>query len=129
MSNGASAFDWADYIEFAKDLIGNGTSSEAAKRSAISRSYYGAFLLARNLADDKGWVTVTFKSTDHKNIKDYFTNHSTDLTINQIGQNLDRLRIDRNKVDYDNVCYGLDVSALKCVRRAEWVKNSLKKYR
>lgn len=129
MSNGASAFDWADYIEFARDLISNGTHSEAAKRTAISRSYYGAFLLARNLADSKGWVAATYTSSDHRIIKDYFKNNPTDETINKIGHNLDRLRINRNKVDYENVCYRLDDSALKCVRRAEWVKNNLEKYR
>ena len=45
------SFDWSQYLNLAKELAGQATipaEQEARLRDAISRSYYAAFILARN---------------------------------------------------------------------------------
>lgn len=45
------SFDWSGYLDVAKELASVALTSankEAKLRSAISRAYYAAFILARN---------------------------------------------------------------------------------
>jgi hypothetical protein len=47
------SFDWSEYIDLAHDLRLSANGREAYLRSAISRAYYGVFILARNHLRDK----------------------------------------------------------------------------
>lgn len=126
MSNGSSAFSWEDYISLARNILAVTSPSEAAKRSAVSRSYYGAFILARNLAITKGWVIPVPSDNIHHTVIDYFTSQPTD-PMKQIGHTLDRLRNHRNKADYDDVFEKLNEHSSASVKRAEHIKNMLNK--
>ncbi len=100
------SFDWANYLDVAKDLCGksNGTQlvPEAKFRCAISRAYYGAYCSARNYLRSKG-ISVPTNGEGHQIVRENFYN-SSNKTEQQIGENLNRLRIARNKADY-NDCY------------------------
>ncbi len=104
------SFDWADYLSLAQELSGNmvsQASQEAKLRSAISRAYYAAFCKARNHLRDKEGYLVTQEVEVHQDIRNEFK-RSDDKEHRQIGQHLDRLRRDRNKVDYDDNVASLD---------------------
>ena len=47
------SFDWTKYLDLAKQLYS--ASDDASLRSAVSRSYYCAFNLARARAESKGY--------------------------------------------------------------------------
>jgi uncharacterized protein (UPF0332 family) len=45
-------FDWADYLEYAEDLVAQQSVTECEARTAVSRAYYALFGCARQwLAD------------------------------------------------------------------------------
>lgn len=55
-----SVFDWAQYLTLAEDLRegrGSTVNEEARLRSAVSRAYYTAFCLARDLLIDEGEIS------------------------------------------------------------------------
>lgn len=128
MSNGSN-YNWTDYIELSEKLLEKDIFPElveSAKRSAISRAYFGAFCLARNLLAEKGWLKVKNNIQDHKNVKNFFEN-SSDKTKKKIGTKLDRLRKRRNEADYNNVFYKVDNYAQFCVKMAKEIQEELKK--
>ncbi len=98
------SFDWSEYYKLAEDLATRTTSyasQEADLRSAISRAYYAAFCKGRNLLRDKDGETIPVNGSAHWFVKNKFM-RSSDRVRKKIGQNLDRLRLDRNKADYDD---------------------------
>jgi len=103
------SFDWSEYLNLAKELAKQSSSpaSEEAKlRSAISRAYYAAFCKARNYLRDVKGIQMTGSAQDHQIVAKLFKACS-DRNWNKVGVNLERLRIDRNKVDYDDSISGL----------------------
>jgi len=103
------SFDWSEYLNLAQELAGQATmpaTQEAKLRSAISRAYYAAFCKARNHLRDKERLAIPSGGKAHLYVRDQFKN-SLDSSRKRIGHNLDRLRIDRNKVDYDDSVTGL----------------------
>lgn len=88
------SFNWREYIKLAEDLIKNQT--EASLRSSISRSYYGAFCIARN---KKGYKEYKEKNIHWEVINGY--KNSNKENEQKIGILLDALRKDRNKADYN----------------------------
>ena len=102
-------FDWSEYLNLAENLAGqadNLISEETKLRCSISRAYYAAFCKARNYLRDIEGVSIPQSGKSHKIVIDNFKK-STDKTRKKIGINLDRLRIDRNKADYDDIVEGL----------------------
>jgi hypothetical protein len=99
-------FDWSEYLNLANKLVGAKSTTpqadEACHRAAVSRAYYAAYCLTRNLARGRGWVTLTGAAIDHRNVKNHFKN-SRQKNKKQIGVNLERLRADRNDADYKDV--------------------------
>lgn len=92
-------FDWREYLELARELIGQGSSSypeEAAKRSAVSRAYYAAFCWARNYAEANWGFRRTSGAEDHKRLREHLRRQSR----MQLASNLNRLREWRNICDY-----------------------------
>lgn len=89
------AFDWNDYFTLAGEL--NSPGNEAKIRSAISRSYYCAFNLAKAyLFKEKG----KFKYQDHEDLWIRFADYDDDrVSIESWGN---RIRLIRNSADYDN---------------------------
>nr|CBH37085.1 conserved hypothetical protein [uncultured archaeon] len=102
-------FDWSDYLDLANELAGeiaSQTTEEAKLRSSVSRAYYAAFCKARNYLRDIEGQSIPPTGIAHVIVRDVFK-HNADRQRRKIGQNLDRLRIDRNKVDYDDSVTGL----------------------
>jgi len=94
------SFNWVLYISFAKELLSHykiSCSQEACFRSAISRSYYGVFCIARNLLESRGHRIP--KKDIHNFVKRQYT-ESPNMKEKKIGADLDRLRKARNKADY-----------------------------
>jgi len=97
-------FDWSEYLNLAKELAGHAVSragQEARLRVAISRAYYAAFCKCRNHLRDKEVHHVPSGSRAHQYVRDQFKRSPNKLR-KRIGYNLERLRSDRNKADYDD---------------------------
>ena len=55
------SFDWSEYLNLAKELANQAiapANQEAKLRTAISRSYYAAFINARNYLRDKEGILI-----------------------------------------------------------------------
>jgi uncharacterized protein (UPF0332 family) len=120
------SFDWSEYLHLAQELTGQAVtppSQEAKLRSAISRAYYAAFCLARNHLLDKGYPVPT-DGRAHKYVPQKFKSRP-DLSHRQIGENLDRLREDRRKADYDNVVSGLPSKTRMAIKLAKQAISTL----
>lgn len=97
------SFNWSEYLGLAQQLAGKAQISatqESRLRSAISRAYYAAFLLARNYLRDEESISIPEKQS-HKFVIEQFKNSSEEVR-KKIGKNLARLRFNRNKADYDD---------------------------
>lgn len=128
------SFNWTAYLDVAKELCGktNGIAltAEAKSRCAISRSYYSAFCSSRNFLINKGNV-IPEDGSAHMQVRQEFYN-STDQTWKQIANNLNRLRLARNKADYCNSYKGsnratVHYEALTSLSHSESILNDLNK--
>ncbi|MCC3444670.1 MAG: hypothetical protein JGK01_23865 [Microcoleus sp. PH2017_03_ELD_O_A] len=100
------SFDWLQYLNLAKELAGQATipaEQEARLRDAISRSYYAAFILARNYLRDK-------------------QGHSR---CQLIADNLAVLRRYRNQADYDDNFPLLSAIASIAIKRSQEIISNL----
>ncbi len=97
------SFEWSEYLNLARSLVGQSTdqpTQEAAQRAAISRAYYAAFCRARNyLRDHDNVQHIPLDGRAHFEVPDQFL-QSRDTVRRSIGDDLRRLRIDRNYADY-----------------------------
>lgn len=115
------SFDWSEYLKIANKLVQAKSTfyaSEGCQRTAISRAYYAAYCKARNLARDRGWVTLTKSAKDHSIVKNHFQN-SRQRNKSRIGVILDRLRDDRNDADYEDVLNNPNAIASVSIMRAK----------
>jgi hypothetical protein len=111
---------WSEYIVLADELAGHG--SEASKRSAVSRAYYGAFNPARRWLEAN--VGPISNRAAHKQVWDAFSvpelaSEDTRTKWEYIGQIGELLRTLRNQADYDDDIPNLDLRAPEAVIRAE----------
>jgi uncharacterized protein (UPF0332 family) len=86
-----------DFLTVAR-LLSAG-STEASWRSAISRAYYAAFHISRDLLEALGF-TVPFGDQAHAYLYRRLQNCGHPL-VASAGMSLDRLRSERNRADYD----------------------------
>jgi uncharacterized protein (UPF0332 family) len=96
-------FDWSEYVGFAEWLVANAAnlpSPEAARRSAVSRAYYGAFQSALALLLRKKEYEATGDAKEHGNVQRAYQQHQN-APRRQIGTWLGRLRDRRNRADYE----------------------------
>ncbi len=95
------SFDWKLYIELSDELIKHQRThslKEAYLRSAISRSYYGVFSIAKNLLI---YRTVYFPREDtHRFVREEF-NRAPSRKEKSIGTKLGRLWTERKDADYE----------------------------
>ena len=85
-----------DFLSLARRLVLE--STEAAWRSAVSRAYYAAFHVARELLEDFHF-RVPRPEQAHKSLA-YRLSNCGDPQIQQAGSDLDVLRDLRNQADY-----------------------------
>ena len=122
------SFDWLEYLDLAQELARPPTgpsSQEARLRSAISRSYYAAFCKARNhLRDKEGDDTIPSGGQVHSYVRNQFMGNS-DRVRKKVGENLNQLRIYRNKADYDDIVAGLPATTKRVLKQAKRVISTL----
>lgn len=121
------SFDWSEYLNLAREIIGQTTTpanQEARLRSAISRAYYAAFILARNHLRDKEGHSIPETADVHRYVIVQFE-QSSDPVRKAIGTKLKQLRRDRNQADYNDTVAGLFVMSQKAIRRSRQVISSL----
>lgn len=121
------SFDWKLYIQLADELISHQRTvalQEAYLRSAISRSYYGVFCIARNFLVKRG---LTIPKTDtHKFVRDKYW-EANDKEEKKIGKGLRDLWLDRKDADYENKA-NININRAKTVHQlASQIMNNLRK--
>jgi hypothetical protein len=121
------AFDWSEYLAFARWLQGNtppGVTPEAGQRSAVSRAYYAAFCHARNYARDYLGFVPREDADDHGRLRA----HLKSRRRHKVGQSLERLREWRNQCDYlDTLSADLAAMLAAALQEADYVFSSLQK--
>ena len=124
-------FDWSEYFYLAKELAE--TSEEAELRSAVSRAYYSAFCLARNYLRDiqldprLSWHK-TYDINAHQYVAEEFIYHQSKSQIMiEIAKDLTRLRIMRNKADYEDTMFNLKKEARTALMLAKNIISALSK--
>ena len=103
------SFNWSEYLNLARELAGkdpNPATQEAKLRSAISRSYYAAFIHARNFLRDSEDITIP-RQNSHQFVISQFTNSPTDERRRKLGAKLQILRGYRRQADYEDRITGL----------------------
>ena len=106
------AFDWRTFLTLAQILVKQ-ESNDAALRSAISRAYYAAYIVAR-----RHWETangpVPREGSSHKIIWDGYANGSGNIE-RRIATDGNTMFTHRNRADYDDNIPGDLVSTAKTV--------------
>lgn len=123
------SFNWAEYLILADTLFiarAKFPHEEACFRTAISRAYYAAFCEARNHARKEGLTTLDGTGKDHGRVAEYYRGLPIEFR-QQIGLRLERLRLDRNRADYDNAMGRVDSICEASLRTAREVLDYLKK--
>lgn len=123
------SFDWAQYLNLAKDLIRDKdklSSEEACLRAAISRSYYSAYCTARNRARDLESLMLSKTGEDHRKVVEHYI-RSSEYKKKKIGSDLDRLRIDRAKADYNDRINNLGKMSSISTQMAERILGLIKR--
>ncbi len=103
------SFDWSQYLNLAKELAGEGTTpanQEAKLRDAINRSYYAAFILARNHLRDKEGYSIPTTGEAHGYVWEQFKLNPAPVR-QLVAGNLKRLRGYRKQADYVDTFPGL----------------------
>lgn len=121
------SFNWSEYLSLAFHLAGVPgitVDPEASKRSAISRSYYFGYCSARNHLIKVDRVTIPKSAKAHREVSDKFR-RSSDIARKKVASKLDRLRVDRNKADYEDTVKGLDSLTKKSLADAKAIAGLL----
>ena len=112
-------FDWREYLVFADHAMTNmqhyPVSHEAMARIAISRAYYAAHNRARDWYSRNHGISVS-----HSRLINHLLSLPT-RNLQKIGNDLDNLRNQRNRADYDGRAPGLQESAPQILQAAERV--------
>lgn len=105
------SFNWAEYMSLAEALCGMpvtgpAAGTEARQRAGVSRAYYAGYSLARNRLRDVDGIRIPGTGNPHRFVAERYQNGPDTHRI-RIGIELGRLRVARNRCDYED-----DVSEL-----------------
>ena len=119
-------FTWKDLVDLARDLeqraIG-ASNAEALLRSALNRSYYGAFCHARNYAAQKHGFQITGLPEDHPKLASHFKQRPK---FNGVWERLRDLRLRRNDADYkDDAEVQWIAATASSIKDATWIIQAL----
>ncbi len=120
------SFDWLHYLDLAQDLFTQATSSpyqDAKLRCSISRAYYATYHKARLRLHDRWGISVPADASAHGEVRKEFKKKNQ----KQIAVTLDRMRIDRNKADYNDAVANLTTMTRENLKRANQVISDLRK--
>ena len=122
------SFDGSEFFDLAQELAGKKKSistEEARLRSAISRSYYAAFLEARRFLRNKRGRRVPLSSLAHQDVQDEFLN-DPDPLYQQVGSDLGRLHTLRKQADYGDGFTGLSAFTNMALQLAKSIISTVK---
>ena len=105
-----SHLDPSEYLTLASELASE--SGEAAKRTAVDRAYYAAFLTSRDILAAKNLITPYYNADDHK-----YVATSLKRYLGTFGNEENRLRLARNLSTYDTRSLDIGHGA----RPVEWM--------
>lgn len=96
------SFNWDSYIQLASDLIHHQKTlsiNKAYLRTAMSRSYYGVFCIARDILISKGWQMPIYGV--HKFVREEY--QKCPKRIGEIGYKIakDLLKLWQGRIDAD----------------------------
>jgi hypothetical protein len=116
-------FNWYEYLLLAqyldKDIKFN--HPEALQRSAVSRAYYAAFCSAREYATSKYKTKFQASSDVHLDVRILFSTKNR----KDISDNLNDLRLLRNKCDYNNDVKNLHAIVNQAIQLADEIISGL----
>jgi hypothetical protein len=87
-----------DFLKQAEHLLASG--SEVDRRSAVSRSYYAAYHVAKTLIAEKCGVVLSKTADSHQTVQRCLMN-SQQTQLRAAGSRLESLRLERNCADYN----------------------------
>lgn len=102
------SFDWIDYYTLADELSKkrndkSSVNEEAACRSAVSRAYYAALHICKDFLVNKYNLDPKYELTYlHQKVPEALK----DRGYGRIGNNLQRLKKERRKADYEDYICG-----------------------
>jgi hypothetical protein len=116
-------FNWYEYFLLAQYLEKECkfSYSEALQRSAVSRAYYAAFCSAREYAISKYQKKFRPDSDVHLEVRITFKEKKRD----DISDNLNDLRLLRNKCDYNNDVKNLHIIVKQAIQLADDIVSRL----
>jgi len=114
-------FDWFLYLDVAKALAQ--TPSEARLRSAVSRAYYGVFGAIRARLTTAGF-RPSRQGRAHSEVITWLRQSGQEER--QVGNELDRLRLERNEADYNALTDFTLSRAKSALRKADWIETRVK---
>lgn len=120
-------FDWCEYYTLARDLhaqAANANNGEALLRSSLSRAYYAAFHVARRDLQARGDYTPAEDDNPHAYVCNAYR-RDPDHERRKVGEDLLRLRVDRNEADYEDVISGLQAMASSALILVQKILTSL----
>ena len=94
-------FNWNELYRLAEYLNNEYSFNcqEAVQRTIVSRAYYGAFCMAREVLKHKYKITIPQDATSHKCVRSMYEKQNR----NDISDSLYDLRRYRNCCDYNNI--------------------------
>lgn len=113
--------NWRDFLWLADRLAKDAT--QADWRTAVSRAYYAAFHVARQLLADLNF-TIPRADRAHQYLVFRLSNCGESVVV-QAGRDLETLRRLRNRADYDDVPAITQPQAVAAVRLAEGIAQVL----
>lgn len=87
-----------EFLKLAQQLLGQ-SPNEAAKRTSVSRSYYGLFNMLKQFLRDNQ-ISVVNTAVAHEQVYNYLFNCGTG-EAQTVASDLNDLRDDRNDADYE----------------------------
>ncbi|NPU89495.1 MAG: hypothetical protein HPY87_06325 [Fervidobacterium sp.] len=112
-------FDWKDFLKLAQILSDTNQSfrdiEEAAKRTAVSRTYYVVYCSLRDFAERDLFFQSEERAADHKRLVRYLQHLAKNMGKNykkkffKVAETLHELRVNRNMCDYEVDVQNLDV--------------------
>jgi hypothetical protein len=118
--------DGRAFLKFARELVDS--TDEERRRSSISRAYYGAYHVAREVVQSCGVIVP--KRDVHNKLQwclQQVGEKSANKDLAKAGGKLGDLRTERNKADYDldDRQIAKPANCLKAVKRAEQIVDVL----
>ncbi|MGB3479510.1 MAG: HEPN domain-containing protein [bacterium] len=115
------SFNWINLLDVAADLLEK--SGEGYYRSSINRAYYAVFGKTKQFIEVE--KKMIFRTPNvHKQVIDFLKKNDDDL-CRQIGFDLNRLRRERVKADYNDDIIITKTTALKVYKWAESLKKNM----